>query len=154
MTCTCAGKPSAPSGRLRAKKSGESVLLDWNAPYDDGGSRITSYAVDYKDVDSVVWQRAAVVDGYTRSVAIHGLRDAAVGDYLFRVIAVNEMGASEPLETDVSVRPSRPAAGLYGIAEFAGLEFAGLENDGLENDGLYQSTTKSLLQILLICQTL
>jgi len=62
-------------------------------------------------VDSVLWQRAAVVDGYTRSVAVHGLRDAAVADYLFRVIAVNEVGTSEPLETDVSVRPSRTAAG-------------------------------------------
>jgi len=106
------GKPSAPSGRLRAKKSVDSVLLDWNAPYDDGGSRITSYVVEYKDVDSVVWQRAAVVDGLTRSVAVHGLRDAAIGDYLFRVSAVNEMGSSEPLETDITVRPSRPAAGL------------------------------------------
>jgi len=106
------GKPSAPSGRLRAKKSGDSsVLLDWNAPYDDGGSRITSYVVEYKDVDSVVWQRAAVVDAYTRSVAVHGLRDAALADYLFRVTAVNETGSSEPLETDVAVRPPRSAAG-------------------------------------------
>jgi len=112
--CVCtsfAGKPSAPSGRLRAKKSGESVLLDWNAPSDDGGSRITSYVVEYRDVDSLVWQRAAVVDAYTRTVAVHGLRDAAVSDYLFRVTAVNEMGTGQPLETDVSVRPSRPAAG-------------------------------------------
>ena len=69
--------------------------------------------IEYKDMDSVMWQRAAVVDGYTRSVAVHGLRDAAIGDYLFRVTAVNEMGASEPLETDVTVRPSRPTAGLY-----------------------------------------
>jgi len=115
--CIFTGKPSAPSGRLRAKKSGDSVLLDWNAPYDDGGSRITSYVVEYKDVDSVVWQRAAVLDGYTRSVAVHGLRDAAIGDYLFRVTAVNEMGSSEPLETDVTVRPSRPTAGLYTQVE-------------------------------------
>jgi len=50
---------------------------------------------------------------YTRSVAVHGLRDAALGDYLFRVTAINESGSSEPLETDVAVRPSRPAAGTY-----------------------------------------
>jgi len=87
------------------------VLLDWNAPYDDGGSSITSYVVDYKDVDSVVWQRAAVVDGFTRRVAVHGLRHTAVGDYMFRVAAVNETGSSEPLETDVTVRPARPTAG-------------------------------------------
>jgi len=71
--------------------------------------------VEYKDVDSLVWQRAAVVDGYTRSVAVHGLRDAALGDYVFRVSAVNEMGAGEPLDSDVTVRPARPTAGRSNL---------------------------------------
>jgi titin len=104
------GKPSSPSGHLRARKTGDSVLLEWNAAYDDGGSRVTSYVVEYKDIDSIHWQRAAVVDGFTRSVVVQGLRDAAVRDYVFRVYAVNEYGQSEPLETDVTVRPSRLAA--------------------------------------------
>ena len=69
--------------------------------------------VDYKDVDSVVWQRAAVVDGLSRGVAVHGLRGTALGDYVFRVTAVNEAGPGDPLETDTAVGPARPAAGTY-----------------------------------------
>lgn len=99
------GKPSAPSGRLRVRKLGDSssaVVVDWSPPHDDGGARITSYIVEYRDADSVTWQRAAVVDGLTTSVTVRGLRDFGTsgGDHLFRVYAVNEFGTGYPLETD------------------------------------------------------
>jgi len=102
------GKPSPPSGRLRVRRSGESgsaVTLDWSAPLEDGGSRITSYVVEYRDADSIAWQRAALVDGLTTTVTVRGLRDS--GDILFRVYAINEFGSGYPLETDSSVISSR-----------------------------------------------
>jgi hypothetical protein len=99
------GKPSTPSGRLRVRRLGDSssaVVVDWSPPLDDGGARITSYIVEYRDADSVTWQRAAVVDGLTTSVTVRGLRDYGTsgGDHLFRVYAVNEYGTGHPLETD------------------------------------------------------
>ena len=98
------GKPSAPSGRVRARRSGDSVVVEWDAPADDGGARVTSFVVEYKSADALYWARAAVVDALTRSVAVHGLRRA--DDCAFRVAAVNEMGAGEPLETDVTAGPA------------------------------------------------
>jgi len=66
-----AGKPSPPSGLLRARKlKSDTVMLEWNAPVDEGGSRITSYVVEYRDVDSLVWQRALTVEAYTRSCTV------------------------------------------------------------------------------------
>ena len=58
----CLGKPSPPSGQLKVKKfTNDSVQLEWNASYDDEGLRVTSYIIDNKEVDSMVWQRAASV---------------------------------------------------------------------------------------------
>ena len=83
------------------------MLVEWDAPADDGGARVTSFVVEYKSADALYWARAAVVDALTRSVAVHGLRRA--DDCAFRVAAVNEMGAGEPLETDVTARTTATA---------------------------------------------
>lgn len=85
----------------------DSVALEWNAPFDDGGIRITSYVIEYKDLDAMYWQRAATVDGYTRNATVRGLRESQ--DYLFRVFAVNELGESEPLEIDMAMKPVKYA---------------------------------------------
>jgi len=101
-----ADKPSPPSGLLKAKRlAGGSVLLEWGAPLDDGRSRITGYDVEYRDLDSLVWQRAASVDGYTRSTTVRDLRDSR--EYVFRVRAVNDRGTSDWLEMDVGLRSVR-----------------------------------------------
>ena len=89
--------------------------MQWNAPYDDGGSGITSYIIEFRDTEGLRWKRAAMVDAHIRSAAIRGLKENK--DYLFRVIAVNSIGPSDPLEVDFAVRAIRPA-GVFTYNKF------------------------------------
>ena len=109
MTCFIpTGRPEPPSGHIKVTKvSLDSVILEWRPPYDDGGYRVLHYIVEYRDLDSRLWSRAAVVDAYTRTVTISGLVEAV--EYLFRIFAVNEVGESDPLEVDLTVKPHRRA---------------------------------------------
>ena len=83
------------------------MIIEWNSPSDDGGRRISRYIVEYRDSDGMHWNRAAVVDGYTTSCTVSGLRENR--EYLFRVVAVNDIGHSDPLEVDLAVRPQKQA---------------------------------------------
>ena len=101
-------KPEPPSGRLQVRKvSHESVVIEWNISSDDGGRRISRYRVEYRDNDDLAWHLAATVDGYTTSCTVSGLKENR--EYLFRVVASNEIGESDPLEVDLAVRPQRQA---------------------------------------------
>jgi len=103
-----ASRPEPPSGRLRVRKvTRESVVIEWGSPSDDGGSRITSYLIEYRETDAVRWHRAAMIDSKHSSCTIKGLKEHK--EYLFRVISVNSFGESLPLEVDFSVRPLREA---------------------------------------------
>ena len=89
-----------------SKLSGSSVLLEWN---DDGGHSVTSYIIEYKEVDSLYWQKAGSVDGFTRNYTLQGLRENR--DYIFRIYSINEFGQSVPIEMDLPLRPSNKYAG-------------------------------------------
>ena len=102
------GKPESPAGRLKVRKvTANSVSLEWNTPYDDGGRQITAYIVEYRPRDVTRWQRASFVDTYTRTCTVSGLQEN--NEYLFRVSAVNDVGQSEPNETDLPVMLLRDA---------------------------------------------
>ena len=103
--------PEPPAGRIKVRRvTSDSVDLEWAAPMDDGGSRIQSYIVEYREVDSLYWHEATTVDYFTRSCSITGLREKC--DYLFRVSTVSEYGISSPLEVDLAVRPARRSGEL------------------------------------------
>ena len=104
--CRPKTNPESPAGRIKVRKvTSDSVDLEWSAPLDDGGSKILSYIVEYREVDSLYWHQAAAVDYFTRACSISGLKDDC--DYLFRVITVTDYGRSIPLEVDLAVRPAR-----------------------------------------------
>uniref|UniRef100_A0AAY5EER9 Uncharacterized protein n=1 Tax=Electrophorus electricus TaxID=8005 RepID=A0AAY5EER9_ELEEL len=70
-----------------------SVALAWTKPKDDGGSQITGYFIEYKEVSSDKWVRhetKVISTMYT----LTGL--TTDGEYQFRVIAVNDIGESVP----------------------------------------------------------
>lgn len=69
-----------------------SVALSWSRPKDDGGSGITGYIVEYKEVSSETWVRHETKVVSTMFTVPRLTPDA---EYQFRVIAVNLIGQSE-----------------------------------------------------------
>ena len=102
------GKPSPPTSSLivrdpiaaagppvdlkvdKVKKSG--VILSWNEPRADGGSKIQSYVVE-KQTDGSEWKLVKTVSPSDRVATVSGNEGE---ECRFRVVAVNEMGPGEP----------------------------------------------------------
>uniref|UniRef100_A0AAF5DMX8 non-specific serine/threonine protein kinase n=1 Tax=Strongyloides stercoralis TaxID=6248 RepID=A0AAF5DMX8_STRER len=91
-------KPSPPEGPLvieNVTKSG--CKLSWNPPKDDGGSEITNYVVERRDIKNQSWvpvNQFCTGTTYTVSKLHEG------HDYEFRIIAENALGQSLPLVSD------------------------------------------------------
>ena len=68
-----------------------SVALAWSRPKDDGGSAITGYFVEYKEVSSETWSRHQTKVTSTM-FTLPGLTPDT--DFQFRIIAVNDIGES------------------------------------------------------------
>lgn len=100
-------KPIAPVGPLTISAfSHDSVSLSWMHPEGDGG--ISSYRIEKREASRPSWEVVGNVDASETSYIVRGLRSGT--DYLFRVIAENGMGASQPLTLDRSFIPRL----LYG----------------------------------------
>lgn len=88
---TVTAKPSPPQN-LRIAKLGKSVTLTWNAPDDDGGSKIGNYIVEYYRMGWDVWLKASSTRQLTAT-----LNDLIEGsEYKFRIKAESPYGLSEP----------------------------------------------------------
>lgn len=113
LSLTVIDKPSKPEGPLLLREiSDEAVVLEWKAPGDDGGLDIQQYSIEKCDPNQKAWIKIADVDKNIESYCIQNLTENA--QYLFRVIARNPIGSSEPLESDmvtvkrVAERPTPP----------------------------------------------
>ena len=94
--------PSKPTGQLDVSSvKPNSCHLSWQKPSDDGGSPITGYIVEKKDVEKDYWSVCGKVSG--KLATVMKLVDFDVTDlienfvYVFRVMATNAIGESEPL---------------------------------------------------------
>ncbi|XP_076672537.1 Down syndrome cell adhesion molecule 1 isoform X40 [Andrena cerasifolii] len=91
--------PEVPYGLKVLDKSGRSVQLSWAAPY-DGNSPIKRYVIEYK-VSKGSWETdidRVLVPGSQQNVAgVFNLRPATT--YHLRIVAENEIGASDPSDT-------------------------------------------------------
>ena len=96
--------PSAPRD-IEATRRGSRVIIEWKASRDDGGSRITSYAVSVTPGQSTCTTR-----GKTKCV----IRDLPVGEtYQFAVAARNRKGPgpsalSRPVSVPIPPSPPPP----------------------------------------------
>lgn len=120
----CLDKPSKPEGPMVIQEiSHEAVKIAWRAPRDDGGLEITQYSIERCDPTQKAWIKVADVDASIDSFCIQKLLEDA--EYLFRVMAANPVGVSEPLESDPIVikktlqapSPPRGPAQVSGMTE-------------------------------------
>lgn len=85
-----------PSTPEVADKTKNSVTLTWTPPEKDGGSPIKGYIIEKQDEGTSEWTRVNGPD------ALHPTTEFTVPNlpelkrYRFRVIAVNDIGESEP----------------------------------------------------------
>lgn len=89
------GKPKGPIEVTNVQR--DSITIKWKEPEDDGGSPITGYIVERRQPSEIKWTRVEKVNEHTTTLCCKYLTEKTA--YLFRVIAVNKIGQSEPLET-------------------------------------------------------
>lgn len=94
------------------------VELTWKEPVSDGGSPITGYIIEKKDKYSTMWEKALEIETPTTKGLVHGLIEG--NDYVFRVIAVNKAGQSEPGDTSKTFT-AKPRYREYLLVSFHAL---------------------------------
>lgn len=91
-------KPEKPTTLDIADIQKDSVVLAWTPPIDDGGLEITKYLIEKCDPLNQVWIKVAEVEKSISSYCVQKL--ANNNQYMFRVIAENPIGESEPIESE------------------------------------------------------
>ena len=105
-TCDLPGPPGVPNV---LEIGGDFVNLSWDKPLVDGGSRITGYWVDKREVGTQAWQQ--VNSSYpcqTNMINISNLVEDR--HYEFRVMAVNAAGVGPPSQSTGSIKIKDPQA--------------------------------------------
>lgn len=98
LTLKVIDKPDRPSTLNVKNIQKDSVTIAWTPPIDDGGLDITKYLIEKRDPDKLVWIKVADVDKSISSYCVQKLIPNAA--YIFRVVAENPVGVSEPQESD------------------------------------------------------
>ncbi|XP_023931299.1 twitchin isoform X3 [Lingula anatina] len=128
------GKPTAPLNVSDITKN--ACHLSWKPPKDDGGSRVTHYVVERKDISKPYW---TTVGSFVKGTEfdVQGLIEN--NQYLFRVAAANENGTGEFLEAPNPITAKMPfdppdAPGVPEVTEVGG-DFVSLSWDKPASDG-------------------
>ena len=99
--------PDRPEGPVEYSEiTKDSVTLSWQPPSKDGGSPLTGYVIEKRDASRTQWVKAGSVDKDTTSFTASKLIED--NEYVFRVVAVNAEGESEPLESKDAAKPQQP----------------------------------------------
>uniref|UniRef100_H2YFD6 Titin n=1 Tax=Ciona savignyi TaxID=51511 RepID=H2YFD6_CIOSA len=100
------GKPDAPEGPLQfGDIQATSVNVVWKPITNDGGSEVTNYVVEKREVGKTAWM---TVDSKIRSTqcTVKGLTEGK--EYFFRVFAENAFGLGDALKCIESVTAKNP----------------------------------------------
>lgn len=103
--------PPSPPGKPEATPvSEDSIQLEWEKPKSDGGSRISGYLIEKREVGSDTWQKVNQPDKpcLTNEFTVKNLIEGR--KYEFRVIAQNAAGLSNPSECSGEILCQDPNA--------------------------------------------
>jgi hypothetical protein len=97
--------PGAPTG-VTGTAGNNQVSLNWTAPANNGGSAITGYLIQHSANGGSTWSEAISTDSTSTYHTVTGLTNGTA--YLFRVAAVNALGAGSYSGPSASVTPPVP----------------------------------------------
>ena len=78
--------------------------MSWQPPKSDGGSPLTAYQIEMKEDKARTWTKVDKVTPDITSYCAQKLKTKA--EYVFRVTAINDVGASKPLTSGVVIPKS------------------------------------------------
>lgn len=91
--------PSPPTGPLELRQIGPNTsIFEWGIPESDGGAPLEGYNIAIRDLKRTMWIEVGRVGPETQRFHIRDLQEDH--EYLIRIFARNEIGLSEPLESD------------------------------------------------------
>lgn len=91
--------PSPPTAPLEIRMVGSNIVMtSWGTPEWDGGAPLLGYNIAIRDVTKTMWMEVGKVDVNTLKFNIRDLSENHT--YMIRIYARNEIGLSEPLESD------------------------------------------------------
>ena len=93
--------PGMPLHVVASDATGNSLHLSWVAPLSDGGASITDYTIQFRKIGEVSWSTFAHSASIAISATVTGLN--AVSMYMFRVAAVNSVGAGPWSRQDTAI---------------------------------------------------
>lgn len=91
-------KPDRPEAIAVKEFKKDSVIIEWKPPVDDGGLEITKYSIEKCDPEKNVWIKVVEVEKHIASFCVQKLM--ANAQYVFRIMALNSIGVSEPIESE------------------------------------------------------
>lgn len=91
--------PSPPTAPLEIRTIGpNAIVIEWGIPESDGGAPLEGYNVAIRDTKKTMWMEIGRVSKITQKFTIRDLQEDH--QYLIRIFARNEIGLSDPLESD------------------------------------------------------
>lgn len=94
--------PSPPGTPTVVKVGKNYVDLKWEPPQSDGGSRITGYIIERRDIGGALWVKCNDYNVMDTEFTVINLVE--MGDYEFRIFAVNAAGRSEPSSCTMPIK--------------------------------------------------
>lgn len=103
-------KPSPPKHLHATEVYKDYITVEWERPESDGGSEITKYTLERKDEKRDRYIACGDTDATTLKCKITKLIEG--NHYSFRVFAHNDVGSSDPCETEDPIKCRLPF-GIY-----------------------------------------
>ena len=130
---THATPPSPPTAPLEVRPIGpNSIIVEWGIPESDGGAPIEGYIVAVRDSRKTMWMEVGQVEADTTRLIVKEMQVPSSvtkqlksrisspafrlqegHKYYVRVFARNEVGLSDPLETEAPVKVTRPPGTFF-----------------------------------------
>lgn len=105
-------KPGPPRNLQISEVRSDSCYITWMEPEDDGGSVITNYVVERKDVASPQWLAISSSSKKRSHLAKYLIENT---QYLFRVAAENQYGRGPYVETLKPIKAIDPLRKYFSV---------------------------------------